>query len=112
MAALLGFIKQIVIFAKKKEGRKAMTAIEINAEIYRSLGYLSENENYLRKAMKELKKLALQMRYEKEQPSSQKIKVRSMPLSIDQYVGIASPNREDDKLALEEYLAEKYNKLP
>lgn len=86
-----------------------MTAIEINAEIYRSLGYLSENENYLRKAMNELKKLAIQMRRETKNSSSQKIKVKSMPLSIDKYVGIASSNRDDDEHALEEYLSEKYN---
>jgi hypothetical protein len=86
-----------------------MTSIEINAEIYRSLGYLSGDENYLRKAMNELKKLVLQMRHETQKASLQRIKVKSMPLSIDKYVGIASSNREDDKLALEEYLSERFN---
>ncbi len=86
-----------------------MTATEINAEIYRSLGYLSGNENYLRKAMYELKQLALQMRHESDKATIKKIKVKEMPLSIDNYIGIASPNREDDKAALEEYLTEKYN---
>lgn len=86
-----------------------MTAIEINAEIYRSLGYLSGNENYLRKAMNELKRLAMQMRSESDKSTTQKIKVKEMPLSIDKYIGMASPNREDDKAALEEYLTEKYN---
>lgn len=85
-----------------------MTAIEVNAEIYRNLGYLSKDEGYLRLAMKELKKLVLQMKNERKQVSSQKIKVKRMPLSIDKYVGIASPNREDDKYALEEYLSQKY----
>jgi hypothetical protein len=86
-----------------------MTSIEINAEIYRSLGYLSGDENYLRKAMNELKKLVLQMRHETQKAPLQRIKVKSMPLSIDKYVGIASSNREDDKLALEEYLSERFN---
>jgi hypothetical protein len=86
-----------------------MTSIEINAEIYRSLGYLSGDENYLRKAMNELKKLVLQMRHETQKAPLQRIKVKSMPLSIDKYVGIASSNREDDKLALEEYFSERFN---
>lgn len=86
-----------------------MTAIEINAEIYRSLGYLSGNENYLRKAMKELRRLAIQMRRESDKETTQKIKIKEMPLTIDKYIGMASPNREDDKGAVEEYLTEKYN---
>lgn len=86
-----------------------MTAVEINAEINRSLEYLSGNENYLRKAMNELKRLALQMRRESDKATIRKIKVKEMPLSIDHYIGMASPNREDDKASLEEYLTEKYN---
>lgn len=35
-----------------------MTAIELNAEIYRSLAAISEDENLLRRAAKYLKKLA------------------------------------------------------
>lgn len=85
-----------------------MTAIEIKAEIYRSLGYLSGNENYLRKAMKDLKRLAMQMSRESKIATTAKIKVKDAPLSIDKYIGMASPNREDDKVALEEYLTEKY----
>lgn len=86
-----------------------MNTTEINAEIYRSLGYLSGNESYLRKAMNELKKLTLQMRQESRQTTSKKIKVKSIPLSLDKYVGIVSSNREDDKLALDKYLSEKYS---
>lgn len=86
-----------------------MTANEINTEIYRSLGYLSENEDYLRKAMNELKKLVLRMRQETGQTASRRIKVKNMPLSIDKYIGIASSDKEDDRLALEEYLSDKYN---
>lgn len=86
-----------------------MTAIEINAEIYRSLRYLSGNENYLRKAMNELKQLAMQMRRESDKSVTKKIKVKEMPLSIDNYIGMASPYREDDKVALEEYLTNKYD---
>lgn len=86
-----------------------MTTNEINTEIYRSLGYLSENENYLRKARNELKKLVLQMRHEAGHSPSQRIKVKNMPLSIDKYIGTASSDREDDGLALEEFLSDKYN---
>lgn len=86
-----------------------MTTLEINAEINRSLGYLSSNETYLRKAMKELKRLAIQMSRESEQGTTEKIKIKDMPLSLDKYIGIASPNRNDDKKALEKYLAMKYN---
>lgn len=86
-----------------------MTAIEINAEIYRSLGYLSGNESYLRKAMEELKRLAMQMSQESKTTTTGKIKVKDIPLSVDKYIGMASPHREDDKVALEEYLTKKYN---
>lgn len=41
-------------------------------------------------------------------PNIKKIKVKDMPLSIDKYIGIASPNREDDEKAREEYISEKY----
>lgn len=37
------------------------------------------------------------------------IEIKEIPLSIDNYIGMASPYREDDKVALEEYLTEKYN---
>ena len=37
-----------------------MTAIEINAEIYRALSIIAEDESLLKKAAKALKKLALQ----------------------------------------------------
>lgn len=86
-----------------------MTAIEINAEIYRSLGYLSKNENYLRKAMNELKKLASQMRRESRKDQQEKIVVKDIPMSIDKYVGIVSSNPSDDKAKIEEYLTEKYD---
>ena len=38
-----------------------MTALQINADIYRSLGIISEDENVLRKAAKYLVRLAKQM---------------------------------------------------
>ena len=38
-----------------------MTALQINADIYRSLGIISEDENVLRKAAKYLVHLAKQM---------------------------------------------------
>ena len=41
-----------------------MTAIEINAEIYRALSIIAEDESLLKKAAKALKKLASQKRDE------------------------------------------------
>ena len=38
-----------------------MTALQLNADIYRSLGIISEDENVLRKAAKYLVRLAKQM---------------------------------------------------
>ena len=38
-----------------------MTALQLNADIYRSLGIISEDENVLRKAAKYLARLAKQM---------------------------------------------------
>ena len=38
-----------------------MTALEINADIYRSLGIISENENVLRRVSKYLTRVAKQM---------------------------------------------------
>ncbi len=35
-----------------------MTALELNAEIYRTLGEIAENEDLLRRALKSLKRLA------------------------------------------------------
>ena len=41
-----------------------MTALQLNANIYRSLGIISEDENVLRKASKYLARLAKQMTYD------------------------------------------------
>ena len=41
-----------------------MTALELNAEIYRSLGILSEDENMLKRAAKYLKRLAKELTYD------------------------------------------------
>lgn len=41
-----------------------MNALELNAEIYRSLGILSEDENMLKRAAKYLKRLAKELTYD------------------------------------------------
>ena len=46
------------IFAADFEKEAIMTALELNADIYRSLGILSEDENMLKRAAKYLKHLA------------------------------------------------------
>lgn len=86
-----------------------MTAMQVNAEIYQNLGYLADSEDYMQKVLAFLKKLTTQKRSETAKGSNGKIVVdMSRPLPTDKYVGLASPNREDDEKAREEYMREKY----
>lgn len=86
-----------------------MTAMQINAEIYRNLGYLADSENYLQKALDFLKKLSWQKASESKDTTVKKIHVdRSRPLPTDKYVGIITASREDDEKARGEYLTKKY----
>lgn len=86
-----------------------MTTIDINAEIYRNLGYLADSETYLQKALDFLKKLSWQKENDTENSEIKKIHVdRTRPLPSDKYVGIITSSREDDKKARKEYLTKKY----
>lgn len=86
-----------------------MTSFELNAEIYRNLGYLANDEGYLRKALALLKELVGQKKSAvKTTHTIKKIKVKETTLPGEEFVGIFSKNREDDKKLLDEYLMEKY----
>ena len=50
--------KKMYTFAANFEKEAIMTALELNADIYRSLGILSEDESMLKRAAKYLKRLA------------------------------------------------------
>lgn len=86
-----------------------MTALQINAEIYRNLGYLADSETYLQQALNFLRKLSRQKEQDGVNPDVKKIHVdRTRPLPSDKYVGIITSSEEEDKKAREEYLIQKY----
>lgn len=91
-----------------------MTAIELNAEIYRNLGYLADSEDYLQAVVNFLKGLAQKKRSKDASTAStpvKKFKVdMSRPLPSDKYVGMLHSTREDDEKAREEYMKEKYGR--
>lgn len=87
-----------------------MTAVEVNAEIYRNLGYLADNEDYMETVLNFLKKLSLKKRTAQSKATpTKKFKVdMSKPSSLDQFAGILHTTREDDEKTKEEYMREKY----
>ena len=50
--------QKLLVILQRKLKMVVMTALQLNAEIYRSLGVLSEDEGMLKRAAKYLKKLA------------------------------------------------------
>lgn len=90
-----------------------MTATQISAEIYRNLGYLADDEGYMNKVLIYLRKLSSQKKKTsaKATAAPEKIVVdMNHPLPTDKYVGLASPKREDDPKAKEEYMRQKYGR--
>lgn len=86
-----------------------MTTMQLNAEIFNNLSYLEDNENYLHKALDAIKAIVREKKNNAKIEPVKKFKVdTSIPLPTDEFVGIASPNREDDAKAKEEYFKEKY----
>lgn len=87
-----------------------MTATEINAEIYRNLGYLADNEDYMQTVLNFLKKLTVKKRNaQAKSVTVKKFKVdMSSRSSLDQFAGILNTTREDDEKAKEEFMKEKY----
>lgn len=83
--------------------------MQINAEIYRNLGYLADSETYLQKTLDFLKKLSKQKRRDAKSATVKKIHVEDGPLPTDKYSGLFSPSsREDDERLKEEYMRGKY----
>ena len=79
-----------------------MTASQINAEIFRNLGYLADSEDYMNKVLKYLKKLSLQKSRATKKNEGKIFVDLNRPLPSDKYVGLISSNREDDEKALEQ----------
>lgn len=88
-----------------------MTATQINAEIYRNLAFLADSETYMQRVLNFLKKLSFEKKNDASKSDVKKITIdRSRPLPTDPFVGMASPNREDDEKAREAYMKEKYER--
>lgn len=89
-----------------------MRATEINAEIYRNLGYLADNEDYMQEVLTFLKKLSLKKRENTAKAAPlKKFKVdMNRPSALDKYAGILHTTREEDEKAREEYMKEKYGR--
>lgn len=88
-----------------------MTTLELNAEIYRNLGYLANDESYLQRALTMLKELVGQKKLDAQTAKPEtikKIKVTETTLPTDKFVGFFGKDRDEDKKMIEEYLAEKY----
>ncbi|MDD6552683.1 MAG: hypothetical protein PUF37_03725 [Prevotellaceae bacterium] len=88
-----------------------MTAMQLNAEIFNNLSYLEDNEDYLHQALDAIKAIVKKKKNSVKATPVKKFKVdKSIPLPTDEFVGIASPNPEDDIKAKEEYFKEKYGR--
>lgn len=86
-----------------------MTTMEINAEIYRNLGYLADSETYLRKALDFLEKLSKQKQHDAKTSTGKKMHIEDGPLPTDKYLDLFSPgSSEDDERLKEKYLRKKY----
>lgn len=86
-----------------------MTTMQINAEIYRNLGYLADSDDYLSEALDFLKQLSRQKRKAAKADAVKKIKVTDGPLPTDKYIGLFEPSsQEEDEKLKEEYMREKY----
>lgn len=84
-----------------------MSTLELNAEIYRNLSILADNESYLHQALDALKRLVAK-KEKSISPSEHKIKLSSGPTPLDKYVGILSSDPADDIKARDEYYKERY----
>ena len=88
-----------------------MTTMQLNAEIFNNLSYLEDNEHYLHQALDAIKEIVRKKRDNAKTTSVKKFKADlSQPLPTDEFVGLASPIREDDVKAKEQYFKEKYGR--
>ena len=85
-----------------------MTAFELNAAVYQGLQAISGNEDYMRQVLDLIKRLTKRSK-SKVINDAKKIQVDlSRPSSLDEFVGMASTNSEDDENDKEQYFKEKY----
>lgn len=85
-----------------------MTAFELNAAVYQGLQAISGNEDYMRQVLDLIKKLT---KHTKTTVINNTKKIRvdlNRPSSLDEFVGMASHNSEDDENAKKQYFQEKY----
>ena len=88
-----------------------MTTMQLNAEIFNNLSYIEDNEHYLHQALDAIKAIVRKKRDNAKTISVKKFKADlSQPLPTDEFVGLASPKREDDVKAKEQYFKEKYGR--
>lgn len=87
-----------------------MTTFQLNAEIFKNLSYLEDNEDYLRQALDFIKKLAHKKATAQVDSSAKKIKVyMSQPTGLEEFLPLFKhTTREDDEKAKEKYMREKY----
>ncbi len=74
-----------------------MTAFELNAAVYQGLQAISGNEDYMRQVLDLIKKLTKRSKTTVIN-NTKKIRVDlNRPSSLDEFVGMASPDNKDDK---------------
>lgn len=84
-----------------------MSALELNAEIYRNLSIIANSEKYLREAVEALQKIAFSKKASEAKPTT-KIHLHSTVLPMDEFVGCIPSDRSADDAAREEYARTKY----
>lgn len=84
-----------------------MSTLEINAEIYRNLGFIADSEAYLKQALDALRKIA-SLKKQATTTRDVKIHLRRDPLPTASFVGSIPSDRAADDEAREEYARTKY----
>jgi hypothetical protein len=77
-------------------------------QLFQGLQAISGNEDYMRQVLDLIKKLTKRSKTT-VMNNTDKIRVDlNRPSSLDEFVGMASPNREEDENAKKQYFQEKY----
>lgn len=84
-----------------------MSTLELNAEIYRNLGFIADSEVYLKQALDALKKIT-SIKQRDETKATTKIRIRREPLPTAAFVGSIPVDRSADAEAREEYAHTKF----
>jgi len=58
--------EEILSYFCGEKGEKVMTTLQLNAELYRAMGVIADDEGLMRKALKYIKKLAVKKREQDE----------------------------------------------